>query len=315
MLNLSPEERVARRRAQLADSQRKLRANKRQGESKANGYRRQSSRSSSDTSSPPAHRLERSPLGGRDAAMARQSKGSDSPPYIARHVWGVTRFGDKATDITRPFCGQSSDIAVPVAAMSIPSSASIISSNPLQRTDSHFDLVTIDHPSEFLPCIEGMYLNGVSHGMAGHDASTELFSLSDDLTLNIQAYGNDISDVSTGFLSSVGDVATNDQSYCTSIYEGFAGEFFDHCQIDPSLEFSVHEPPFICDKHTDSQSLNEWALRSYGNKTGCVPATTDIASGTTTSGFSCLDPQWLTCLSAISHSYQDITVDPSIIFR
>lgn len=157
-------------------------------------------------------------------------------------------------------------------------------------------VVMIDHPSELLPFPEGIALNGLSHGMDGCDVSTELFSLSDELTLNAQAYGNDICDVSTGFLSSVGDVATNDQFYCTSIYEGFSGEFFDLCQIDPSLEFSVHEPPFICDKDMDSQSLNEWALRSYGNKIGCVPATADIAS-------------------AISHSYQDVTVDPSMIFR
>ncbi|KAH6967903.1 hypothetical protein BKA56DRAFT_172227 [Ilyonectria sp. MPI-CAGE-AT-0026] len=176
-------------------------------------------------------------------------------------------------------------------------------------------VVMIDHPSAVLPCLEGMALNGLSRGMDGCDASTELFSLPDNLTFNAQAYGNDFCDVSSGLLSSVGDVATNDQSYCTSFYEGFAGEFFDLCQIDPSLEYSVHEPPFICDKDTDSQSLNEWALRSYGNKTGCVPATTDIVSGTTTSDFSCLGPQWLTCLSAISHSYQDVTVDPSMIFR
>lgn len=296
MLNLSPEERVARRRAQLADSQRKLRANKRQGESKANGYRRQSSRSSSDTSSPSAHRLERSPSGGAEAAMTRQSKGSDSPPYIAGHVWRVTRFEGEAAETPRLFCGQYSDIAVPVAAMSNPSSASIISSNPLQRTDSHFDLVTIDHPPEFLQCLEGMALNGLSRGMDGCDVSTELFSLPDDLTFNAQAYGNDICDVSTGFPSSAGDVAINDQFHCTGIYEDFSSEFFDLCQIDPSLEFSVHEPPFICDKDTDSQSLNGWALRSYGNKTGCVPATTDIAS-------------------AISQSYQDVTVDPTMIFR
>lgn len=154
----------------------------------------------------------------------------------------------------------------------------------------------IDHPSELLPFPEGIALNGLSHGIDGCDVSTELFSLSDDLTVNAQAYVNDICDVSTGFLSSVGDVATNDQSHCPSIYEDFSGQFFDLCQIDPSLEFSVHEPPFVCDKDTDSQSLNEWALRSYGNKTGCVPATTDIAS-------------------AMSHSYQDVTVDPSMIFR
>ncbi|KAF7553553.1 hypothetical protein G7Z17_g3567 [Cylindrodendrum hubeiense] len=283
-LNLTPEERLIRRRAQLADSQRKLRASRRQGESRSHINRGQCIPDSSESPSPPTHTPECSLSGDADAVMPRRSPALANPQHpqqIMSLEWEVTMRHDKVADATRRFCDEPSDMAAHTAAMSLLLPASNFLPDALLRTDAHAGQFRIDLPNELLPFPDDLALRGQSYGMDSCDISTNLIPLTDDLAFNDQAYGIDIYDLPTDLFSFTDNTSTSEQSYGTSIYEELTGELFDLCQIDPSLESSTHEPPSVCDDINDYHLLNGWDSKSPRKGLEFLPAATRISSGTT----------------------------------
>ncbi|KAH7176775.1 hypothetical protein EDB81DRAFT_752093 [Dactylonectria macrodidyma] len=308
MLNLSPEERLARRRAQVTNSQRKLRAGKRQGGSRSSGNHMKPNRISSDTSSPSAQQLDYTPTYCGNASTFRQFIDLHDPYKNTRQVRMLEH---QVAEATHPFCDQTSDIAVPVPAMSPSSPASNLSPNLSQRTDAHSGLVMIDHPTENLPMLDGLVMIEQARGKDACDTSTELFPWANYLAIDDQTYNINDCDVSHGAFEFASGLDTSRDFYGTNIYESLDDELITY-QPHPLLARSTHECPFVPEARKDDQFMNTWALEPFRDSHGCLPEM--AAAFSDNSLCSHLDPRWLTNLSELAQASPQRTVDPSLIF-
>lgn len=308
MLNLSPEERLARRRAQVTNSQRKLRAGKRRGGSRPNGNHAEPNRISSDTWAPSAQQL--------DYALRGCGDATTHPQFIDLHglhkdTRQVHRLEHQVAGVTNPFYGRTSDIAVPVTVMSLSPPASNLSPNLSQRTDAHSGLVMIDHPTEKLPLSDDVVIIDQSYGEDARDASTELLPWANYLAVDHQPYDIDGCDLFQGASAFADDLDISTNYHGASMYADFNNGL--HIS-QPRLPFSSStlECSFVSAAR-NAQSMNGLTSRPCEILNACLSEMEAVVSGTTPW---CIhsDPQRLTTLPELAQAYPQMTVDPSLIF-